>query len=322
MLIIICFLVGIMLLLAGVKIMLNGLENITKFFHISSLVTGLTVIAFGTSIPELFISLKAFYSGYNDIVIFTTVGSNIINILLILGLLSFVKPLKITNSVIKNVLPLSIISTLLFCILSLDDVFTPYKNNLITKSDALVLILFFMIYIYYMATLIKSRKEEKVFENENLKSANSLFYSIFVTILGFAMIFVGSIFIVDMAHKMSSIITLKFLSLSVIALVTSIPELITCFYFLKNNNEDLVIGDILGSNIFNICITIALPVIIMGNLNVNALTVVDIVNLVISSLILFLFAPIKQNLSKSEGIIMIIIFIIYYSFVLWEGLGI
>ena len=137
------------------------------------------------------------------------------------------------------------------------------------------------------------------------------------------MIFLGSIFTVDMAYKLTSFgVSDKILSVSIIAFATSIPELITCLYFRKNNDEDMIIGNILGSNIFNICIALAIPVIIMGTLNINALSIIDIVNFLLSAIILVLFAPIKEKIGKFESTIMIIIFVIYYGYMLWEGLGI
>lgn len=317
MFIIISLLVGIIFLVVGSKIFIAGASDIGNRYHISSLVIGLTIVAFGSSMPELIVSLKAMASGYTDIVIFNMMGSNIINILLIFGLVSFIKPLKITNFTVKKELPLMMLATFLFGIVSLDDLFMPSKNNLITRSDALVLLLFFGLYLYYMYTVIKSRNDIKIYESPK----NSLGYSIFITGLGLGMIILGSIFTVDMAYKLSSLVPLKFLSLSVIALATSIPEIIACAKFLKIDNENLIIGDIIGSNIFNICITIGLPVIIGGTLMANSITIIDIINFVLAAFILMLFAPIKHKLGKFEGAIMLIIFMIYYGFIIWEGLG-
>lgn len=317
--IIVIFIVGVIFLIAGAKIMVEGAKDIANHFHISSLAIGLTIVAFSTSIPELLVSVKAMYEGYNNIVIFDLIGSNILNILLILSIVSFIKPLKITNSTIKKELPLSILATAIFTILALDDIFIPSKTNQITRLDALVLILFFIIYIFYMVKNIRSRSNIKTYESSNYP----LSYSIFMTILGFSMIFLGSIFTVDMAYKLTSFgVSDKILSVSIIAFATSIPELITCLYFMKNNDEDMIIGNILGSNIFNICIALAIPVIIMGALNINALSIIDIVNFLLSALILVLFAPIKEKIGKFESTIMIIIFVIYYGYMLWEGLGI
>ena len=317
--IIVIFIVGVIFLIAGAKIMVEGAKDIANHFHISSLAIGLTIVAFATSIPELLVSVKAMYEGYNNIVIFDLIGSNILNILLILSIVSFIKPLKITNSTIKKELPLSILATAIFTILALDDIFIPSKTNQITRLDALVLILFVIIYIFYRVKNIRSRSNIKTYESSNYP----LSYSIFMTILGFSMIFLGSIFTVDMAYKLTSFgVSDKILSVSIIAFATSIPELITCLYFRKNNDEDMIIGNILGSNIFNICIALAIPVIIMGTLNINALSIIDIVNFLLSAIILVLFAPIKEKIGKFESTIMIIIFVIYYGYMLWEGLGI
>ena len=316
MLVTICLFVGIMFLVVGTSIMIEGLKDISNRFHNSTLATGLTVVAFATSIPELLVSFRAVMKGYNDLVIFNVIGSNIINILLILSVVSFIKPLKITTSVIKKELPLSIFVTGLFLILSFDDLFVKGADNVLTRSDALVLLLFFGIYLYYMYTVIKTRKEYKTYEAPKYSKS----YAILLSVLGFAMIFVGSIFTVDMAYKISMLgISMKVLSASLIAFATSIPEIITCYHFMKNNDEDAIIGNILGSNIFNICITLALPVIIVGNLNMNGMSIIDAINLIIATIMLIIFAPIRNKIGKFESTIMILILLIYYGFILWEG---
>lgn len=225
MLVTICLFVGIMFLVVGTSIMIEGLKDLSNRLHNSTLATGLTVIAFATSIPELLVSIRAIIKGYNDIVIFNVIGSNIINILLILSIVSFIKPLKLTTTVIKKELPLSILTAALFIILSLDDLISPSKSNILTRSDALVLVLFFIVYLYYMYTVIKNRREFKTYEDPKY-SKN---YALILSILGFAMVFVGSIFTVDMAYKISTYgVSLKLISASLIAFATSIPELITC----------------------------------------------------------------------------------------------
>lgn len=316
MLITICLFVGIMFLVVGTSIMIEGLKDLSNRLHNSTLATGLTVVAFATSIPELLVSFRGMMLGYSDLVIFNVIGSNIINILLILSVVSFIKPLKITTSVIKKELPLSIFVTGLFLILSLDDLFVKGANNVLTRADALVLLLFFGIYLYYMYTVIKTRKEYKTYEAPKYSKS----YAILLSILGFAMVFVGSIFTVDMAYKISTYgVSLKLISASLIAFATSIPELITCYHFMKNNDEDAIIGNILGSNIFNICITLALPVIIVGKLNMNGMSIIDAINLIIATIMLVIFAPIRNKIGKFESAIMMIVLLIYYGFILWEG---
>lgn len=318
MLVTICLFVGIMFLVVGTSIMIEGLKDLSNRLHNSTLATGLTVIAFATSIPELLVSIRAIIKGYNDIVIFNVIGSNIINILLILSIVSFIKPLKLTTTVIKKELPLSIMTAALFIILSLDDLISPSKSNILTRSDALVLVLFFIVYLYYMYTIIKNRREFKTYEDPKYSKR----YALILSILGFAMVFVGSIFTVDMAYKISTYgVSLKLISASLIAFATSIPELITCYHFMKNNDEDAIIGNILGSNIFNICITLAIPVIIVGKLNMSSLSVIDAFNFITATIILIIFAPIRNKIGKFESIIMMTLLLIYYGFILWEGMS-
>lgn len=316
--IIICLIVGLMFIVAGSKIMIEGARDLAKTFHKSALTIGLTIVAFGTSIPELLVSFYAMKNGHNSIVIYNLIGSNIINILLILSISSLIKPLKITSETIKKELPLSILISSLFIFLSLDDLFVHKRNNILTRFDALLLIFLFILYILYIIKLIRTRKDVAIYEPPKY----SLGYSIIMSIVGFFMILVGSIFMVDMAYKIVSYgVNEKFISVTLIAFATSIPELVTCLHLIKHNKEDMVIGNILGSNIFNICIAITFPVIILGNLNMNGLGIIDAINFLIASIILVIFAPIKSKLGKFEGAIMIMILIIYFGYILWEGLG-
>ena len=123
-----------------------------------------------------------------------------------------------------------------------------------------------------------------------------------------------------MAYKITELgVSMKLISVLLIAFATSIPEIITCYYFVRNNDEDAIIGNILGSNIFNICITLALPVIIVGKLNMNGMSIVDAINLIIATIMLIIFAPIRNKIGKFESTIMLLVLLIYYVFILWEG---
>ena len=298
--------------------MLEGIKDIGARYNYSSLTIGITLVAFGTSIPELLVSLKAMSLGYSDIVIFNVIGSNIINILLILGICSIKNTLKITSNTIKKELPLTICATLLFIFLSLDDLYKVKADNIITRYDALILIIFFFIYLALMAKNILKKEDSEYY----YKPRYSLSYSIIISVIGFLMIFAGSIFTVDMAYELSNLgANLKLISVGLIAFSTSIPELTTCMHLIKQKKDDMVIANILGSNIFNICIVLGIPIIIYGSLNVNSMSIVDIVNFILAAIILYIFAPIRTKIGKFEGIIMIFTLLIYYGFILWEGLG-
>ena len=318
MLIILCLCVGVAFLIVGSKIMLEGIKDIGSRYNYSSLTIGITLVAFGTSIPELLVSLKAMSLGYSDIVIFNVIGSNIINILLILGVCSILNTLKITSNTVKKELPLTLVATALFIFLALDDLYKVKANNIISRYDALILIVFFVIYLILMGKNILKKKDSEYY----YKPKYSLGYGVGLSIIGFCMIFAGSFFTVDMAYKFSEIgANLKLISVGLIAFSTSIPELTTCMHLIKSKKDDMVIGNILGSNIFNICVVLGVPIIIYGDLNVNSMSIVDIINFILAAIILYIFAPIRSRIGKFEGIIMIIVLLIYYGFVLWEGLG-
>lgn len=313
---ILCLLVGFMFLVAGSYIFIYASSDIAKKFRMSLQMIQLIIVSFSTSLPELLVSIRAGMLGLDNMVIYNVIGSNIINILLVLAISCIIKNLKITSNTIKKELPLTLLVTILFILVGLDDLFIKNSNNIITASDGLILILFFLIYLYYMKTAIKESRDIKIIN----KPKNSTIANIFLIIIGLSMIIMGSTFTVDVASKMiNSGISERLLSLLIIALATSIPELITCIMAIKNKQDDLIIGNILGSNIFSICICISIPAIIVGNLNINALSVVDIINFVIANLLLLIFAPLQDKMGKKEGLILLSIFVIYYTYIILEG---
>ena len=312
---IICLIVGAVLLIEGSQVLIMGTSDLGKRFKLSTFVINITIIAFATSIPELFVSIKAMSVNLPEVLVFNIIGSNIVNTLLIIGLVSLMNPLKINNNTITKELPLNLISVGLFVFLVLDDLFLKKLNNTIGIIDAFVLIIFFLIYIYYMVRLIRVRKDIRILEKPMYTPIRSILYSG----LGISMIIVGSIFSVNMIYKISlEFLNIKILSVFLLALITSLPELIYGIRAIKNQ-DDLIIGNVIGSNIFNICICIAIPVIILGNLNVNFLSIVDLLNLLISAIIIFLFAQRKSKIGKFEGIIMLSVFLIYFVYIIVEG---
>lgn len=313
---ILCLLVGFMFLIAGSYIFIYASSDIAKKFRMSMQMIHLIIVSFATSLPELLVSIKAGLLGLDNMIVYNVIGSNIINILLVLAIACLIKNLKITSNTIKKELPLTILVTILFILVCLDDLFIKNSNNIITISDALILILFFFIYLYYMKTVIKESHDIKIIN----KSKNSMVSNIFLAIIGLSMIIMGSIFTVDVASKMiHSGISERVLSLLIIALATSVPELINCTMAIKNKQDDLIIGNILGSNIFSICICISIPAIIVGNLNVNGLSFIDIINFLIANILLLIFAPLKDKMGKREGLILLSIFVIYYTYIILEG---
>lgn len=308
---IILLVVGFILLIKGADFFVDGAVSIANNFKIPKVLVGLTIVAFGTSAPELAVSIQALASGSTDMVLGNVIGSNIINILLILGIAAVIRPLRIRNNTIRKEIPITILISTLLVVLFLDVQLQSGQVNQITRSDGIAILLFFAIFLYYLINMaLRSRDKNKV-EKPRWK----FFPSLLITLLGLAGIIGGSDLVVnsatDIAHTIG--ISERIIALTVIALGTSLPELVTTIVSAKKGETDLVIGNILGSNIFNICMVLGIPVAIFGTVTPASFKVLDLVALVGSAVVLYIFCKTHHKVSRGEGITMLIAFLAYYT---------
>lgn len=312
----ILLIIGFIILIKGADIFVDGASNVALNFCVSKMLIGLTIVSFCTSAPELAVSIKSMVSENFDIVLGNVVGSNILNILLILGISSIIRPLNVKSNTIKFELPITLLMTTLFVVLLIDHFFDNSLLNAITRSDGVILLLVFMIFIYYLLNL--SFKEKT---NDLINNKMSMFKSILLTIFGIIMIILGSNLVVDSSCHIASImgVSKKMISLTIVALGTSLPELVTSITATIKNEHEIAIGNIVGSNIFNIGMVIGLPVILFGGIRNINIDYIDIVVMLLSAYLLYIFSFYNRKLTRREGCIFIIIFIIYYSLVIISG---
>ena len=312
----ILLIIGFIILIKGADIFVDGASNVALNFCVSKMLIGLTIVSFCTSAPELAVSIKSMVSENFDIVLGNVVGSNILNILLILGISSIIRPLNVKSNTIKFELPITLLMTTLFVVLLIDHFFDNNLLNAITRSDGVILLLVFMIFIYYLLNL--SFKEKS---NDLINNKMSMFKSILLTIFGIIMIILGSNLVVDSSCHIASImgVSKKMISLTIVALGTSLPELVTSITATIKNEYEIAIGNIVGSNIFNIGMVIGLPVILFGGIRNINIDYIDIVVMLLSAYLLYIFSFYNRKLTRREGCIFIIIFIIYYSLVIISG---
>ena len=304
----ILLIIGFIILIKGADIFVDGASNVALNFCVSKMLIGLTIVSFCTSAPELAVSIKSMVSENFDIVLGNVVGSNILNILLILGISSIIRPLNVKSNTIKFELPITLLMTTLFVVLLIDHFFDNNLLNAITRSDGVILLLVFMIFIYYLLNL--SFKEKT---NDLINNKMPMFKSILLTILGIIMIILGSNLVVDSSCHIASImgVSKKMISLTIVALGTSLPELVTSITATIKNEHEIAIGNIVGSNIFNIGMVIGLPVILFGGIRNINIDYIDIVVMLLSAYLLYIFSFYNRKLTRREGCIFIIIFIIY-----------
>lgn len=311
---IILLVVGFILLIRGADFFVDGASSVASNFRVPKILIGLTIVAFGTSAPELAVSFKALASGVSDMVLGNVIGSNILNILLILGLAATIKPIHIRKNTIRKELPICLLISTLLAILFLDTQLASGALNQISRADGITILLFFGVFLYYLfATALTGRKNK----NENEKPKFTLGKSFAVTIIGLLGIVFGSNFVVDGASGLAAAagVSERIISLTIIALGTSLPELITTVVSAKKGETDLAIGNIIGSNIFNICMVLGIPVALFGAVTPASFHMIDIIMLVVSAAIMSIFATTRHKITRIEGIIMLVLFAAYYSYI-------
>ncbi len=311
---IILLIIGFVILIKGADIFVSGASGLASNFKMPKMLIGLTIVAFGTSAPEFAVSVSSLLANNGDMVLGNVIGSNILNVLLILGVASLVHPLTVKDNTVKKELPITILFSTLFAVLLTDHLFDKSLVNSFTRSDGIVLILFFLIFIYYLVSMMKKKKDKQ--ENEE---KITLLKSFIFTTLGILAIIFGSDFVVDSSSNIavSLGVTQRMISLTIIALGTSLPELVTSVVATKKGEYDIAIGNVVGSNIFNIGVVIGIPVAIIGsisNININA---VDLIMMMGAAVLLFMFSFKDYRISKKEGAIFLLLFILYYTYVIF-----
>lgn len=315
---IILLLLGFVILIVGADYFVDGASSTALNFKISKMVIGLTIVAFGTSAPEFAVSIQSLLNHSGDILLGNVIGSNIFNILLILGISSVICPLKIKSATIKKEIPMLLLISSILVVVTLDSLFDYNMVNLITRSDGIILTLFFMIFLYYLISTMRNKIDD---DNEE-KPKYGITKSIIVTILGIVAIVIGSDLIVENAIILAEKIGVseRLIALTVIAFGTSLPELVTSVTAARKHEEEIAVGNIIGSNIFNICIVLGIPVALFGGITPTGFTIIDIIMLLLSSAMLFIFASTKQNINKREGFMMLTLCTIYIIYLINGGI--
>lgn len=306
---IILIIIGFILLIKGADFLVDGSSNIAKKFHIPEIVIGLTIVSIGTSMPELFVSITSALDGYPDMAIGNVIGSNISNLLLILGLSTVIKSITFKRETRLIEIPICLIITIIFMILA-------NIGQDITKVDAVILIVLFAMFIIY--TIIMAFKGEKFDRKDTnmelikVEEANGTTISnIFYIILGIIALKFGGDLTVNNAVELAKYFNLseKVISLTILAVGTSLPELVTSVSAAIKGKSDIAIGNIIGSNIFNILLIIGVSALIKPityNLSYNK----DMIILIGGTLILVLFPviPPKNKMSRMNGVIYLLLY--------------
>ncbi|MBR2753784.1 calcium/sodium antiporter [Candidatus Saccharibacteria bacterium] len=305
--------IGFIFLIKGADWLVDGASSVASNFKVSKLLIGLTIVAFGTGAPELAVSFSSLINGSTDILVGNVIGSNIINVLLLIGVAALIRPIRVKKDTVSKELPLLLLISTALIVLLLDVNLAEAIINTFSRADAIICILFFGVFLYYLFSLArKNKKERKKVEKPKYKLGKSFL----LVVVGLAGVVAGSQLVVSSASTIAESIGIseRIISLTVIAFGTSLPELITTIVAARKNESDLLVGNIVGSNIFNICIVLALPVVFAGSITPNNFEVIDLVMLIFSSALLCIIARRDRKITRTDGFLMLAIFVIYFGY--------
>lgn len=308
-------LIGFILLIKSADYFVVGASSIAKALNIPTIIIGLTIVAFGTSAPEAAVSISAAMKGQNDIAIANVVGSNIFNILFVLGISAIIAPVKVQKTTIIKEFPFALLASLVLLILSHDIKFQGYNENALTRSDGFMLFALFSIFMYYLLEMALSSKEEM--DVEQGSSRDPISKSILLSIGGIIGIIIGGNLVVDSATNIAIDLGMSenLVGLTIVSIGTSLPELVTSVVAARKGESDIAMGNIIGSNIFNILFVLGASSII-HTIHVQLIVFVDMIIMLIVTGITYVFAISKKQVNRFEGIILTATYIAYMIFII------
>ncbi len=324
-------LLGFLLLVKGADYFVDGSSSIATSLKIPPLVIGLTIVAFGTSAPEAAVSITASIQGQNGIALGNVIGSNIFNLLCVIGMSAFIKPLSVKKSILIKEFPFLILSSVLLLVLTDDLLFQQSQNPILSNGDGLVFLMFFGIFMYYLLEVALNSRNEKIdsnsvttlLDNDNgnntCVATMSMSKSVLLSIIGIVGIVIGGKLVVDYASAIALNfgVSEKIVGLTIVSIGTSLPEFVTSVIAASKGESDIALGNVIGSNIFNILFILGVSALI-SPMPVDPSLFLDIVIMIFITIITYLFSIRKRDISKFEGIMLIIAYVAYMLFIVFK----
>lgn len=313
-----CLILGFVLLIKGADFFVDGSSSVAKLLKIPTIIIGLTVVAFGTSMPEASVSITAALKGQNSLAVSNVLGSNIFNLFIVLGCSALLRPLKASEGVLKKEFPFSIIITAVLLVLNSQLAF----GKIMAGEGEFVLgrisgVILLVLFVYYMVSQVrgalKARNEGT--EEEAYKMMSPVKSAVLI-IVGLAGIVWGGDLVVDAATEIAVQFGLSetFIGLTIVAMGTSLPELVTSMVAAKKGENDLAVGNVVGSNIFNILLILGASAAI-SPITVDINAIYDMVILIVFSILGFFCTKSRKELSKREGILFLLLYVVYFGYI-------
>lgn len=302
---------GLILLIAGGEILVRGSVGLAKRFNVSPLIIGLTIVSFGTSSPELLVSVKAAISGYGSISLGNVIGSNIGNIAIILGIASLIYPISISKQIVKREMPILIVVTLVSILFLLD--------GKLTRLEGAIFFIGLIVYIYLGYKLSKQYSNETIYSPEaEVTKPMNIYLAILYIIGGLALLIYGGDLFVDGAVEIAKKFNLSeaVIGLTIVAVGTSLPELFTSLIAALKKESDIAIGNIIGSNIFNLFGILGLTAIVKP-ISTQGINLIDFGMMLLLTLFLFPLLKTGMKLTRLEGLFLISTYVGYVIYLLY-----
>lgn len=308
--------VGLALLIKGADYFVEGASNIATLLKIPPLLIGLTIVAFGTSSPEAAVSIVAAMEGTAGVALGNVLGSNIFNISLVVGITAIISPLQVESQTLKKEIPFTFLASIALLVLMGDVALQFFTSNSITRSDGLILLLFFAIFMYYVVELALNSKQNDL-EVTQAPAKGTWGKNIFFTLAGLAGIILGGDIVVSSATDIALSLGMSetLVGLTIVAVGTSLPELITSITAALKKQSEIALGNIVGSNIFNILFVLGASSVI-SPLPVDTKLFLDVILMILLTIVLFFFSLSHYKVGKIEGIILTVAYIVYMIFII------
>lgn len=334
---------GLILLVKGSDIFVDAGSNIGRIFKISEIIIGLTFVCVGTSLPELLLSITASLDNNAEFVIGNIVGTNIFNMCCILGMICLIHPLKLLRETVRKDMKMSLLSAIILTVILMDTFGTNLAENIISRTDGIILLMFFAVFMYYtlyeFGEYLRDRKEKKLKERQEkiargekvpeekkeervftMKDVKALVKNLIIGIVGAFMVYAGAELAVNSAVHIAEIfkVSQTFISIAIIAVGTSLPEISTSIAAIKKNRINIAIGNLIGSNMFNTLFVLGCAALTNPIKLTDASLFIDCFVFILVCLVMVLFTKRKIEISREEGLTLISIYIIYIAYVIFR----
>jgi cation:H+ antiporter len=310
--------IGFILLVKGADLFVEGSSRLAKAFKIPPIIIGLTIVAFGTSTPEAAVSISASISGSPGISIGNAIGSNLVNISLILGLTAFITPLQVQKKTILKEIPLALLASIALLVLLMDVQLQGLSSNSLSRSDGIILLLLFAVFLYYILEVALKNKNNQKHLLKPIEVKGTKWKNLIILVIGLIGLVGGGYLVVYYGKEIALSLGMSetLVGLTIVAIGTSLPELVTSITAALKKESEIALGNIIGSNIFNILFILGTsatinPLILTQNL------IFDIVLMISLTFIVLIFSYTHQRkINRIEGLILALIYIAYLIFII------